>query len=143
MPDSATPITDVISGDKHLSALLRRAQALARLSASLRAALPGDLADHATLANIRGTVLVMQVDSPAWASRLRFQQSTLLGFLQEKHKLPVESLEIKVSDAQRYAGADKRDRPSMPTEATRQLKSAAAYIDDAALSAALFRLASR
>lgn len=143
MPDSATPITQVIDEDKHLAGLLRRAQMLARLSADIRANLPGDLAKHAVLANVRGTVLVMQVDSPGWASRLRFQQSALLHFLLEKHKLPVKSLEIKVSDAQRYTGADKRSQPRMPTQAAQQLKSAADHINDASLSAALARLASR
>lgn len=144
MPDSAALLTQVIDGDKHLASLIRRAQTLARLSADIRANLPEDLAEHAALANVRGTVLVMQVDSPGWASRLRFHQSALLHFLLEKHKLPVKSLEIKVNNAQRRTGADKRrNRPRMPTQAARQLKSTADHIKDATLSAALARLASR
>lgn len=47
--------------------------------------LPGDLADHCLAAQQRAQQLILHVDSPVWASRLRFLAPRLLELLQAQH----------------------------------------------------------
>lgn len=51
------------------------------LLAEVRRLLPGELADHCIAAQQRGPQLVLHVDSPVWATRLRFLAPRLLELL--------------------------------------------------------------
>lgn len=55
------------------------------LLAELRRLLPGELADHCIAAQQRGPQLVLHVDSPVWATRLRFLAPGLLELLRAEH----------------------------------------------------------
>jgi hypothetical protein len=55
------------------------------LLAELRRLLPGELADHCVAAQQRGPQLVLHVDSPVWATRLRFLAPGLLELLRPEN----------------------------------------------------------
>jgi hypothetical protein len=67
-----------------LQALARQAAQRTDLCGHLRGGLTADLADHLVGGNIRPDgVLVVLTDSPAWATRLRFEGERLLARCQE------------------------------------------------------------
>ena len=66
------------SGAGTLGRLGRRAAQLAEATRILREHLTPPLADHASVAAIRGPTLVVVVDSPVWAARLRYQSAEIL-----------------------------------------------------------------
>ena len=66
------------SGGGTLGRLGRRAAQLAEATRVLREHLAPPLADHASVAAIRGPTLVVVVDSPVWAARLRYQSAEIL-----------------------------------------------------------------
>ena len=70
-------------GDPQLDGLLERARWLAVQSRLFAEALPRELSGHCRLANIRDDLLVVLVDSPAWATRLRMLGPSLLSELQQ------------------------------------------------------------
>ena len=55
------------------------------LLAAVRRLLPGQLADHCIAARQRGPQLVLHVDSPVWATRLRFLAPGLLELLRAEY----------------------------------------------------------
>lgn len=60
----------------------------------------GDVvAAHVTPLKIDGTVLVVQVDEPAWATQLRFLEEGLLERLAQVAGAHLERLEIRVAGA--------------------------------------------
>ncbi len=78
------PVSRLLSRDadlNHLQRMVERQQALLR---EVRALLPDPLAAHCLHARIRGSELVLHVDSPAWNSRLRFQAPALLRALRSR-----------------------------------------------------------
>jgi len=66
--------------------LARRAEAMIDLAAALRAGLSPELSAALSAASLRedGT-LVVTAANPAWATRLRFEASTLLARCRERH----------------------------------------------------------
>ncbi|MCG2634182.1 MAG: DUF721 domain-containing protein [Gammaproteobacteria bacterium] len=71
------------SGDLQLDGLLQRARWLRSQSRRFDAALPPELSGHCQLANVRGELLVVLVDSPVWATRLRLLGPSLLFALKQ------------------------------------------------------------
>jgi hypothetical protein len=51
----------------------------------VRQLLPGDLASHCVAAQERDQQLVLHLDSPAWATRLRYTSPQLLSLLKTAH----------------------------------------------------------
>ena len=76
-----TPQGLLHSGAGTLARLGRQATQLTDATRLLRQHLASPLADHATVAAIRGPTLVVVVDSPAWAARLRYQSAEILEHL--------------------------------------------------------------
>jgi hypothetical protein len=68
-----TRIGAIVAGDSTLAGLLRRARELESLETLVRAWLPPALAPHVRVAALREDTLVLAVDSPAWATRLRYE----------------------------------------------------------------------
>ena len=60
-----------------------RARRLARADEALKRALPSTIGPHCRLANLRGGCAILQVDSAAWAERLRYLRATILAALGE------------------------------------------------------------
>ncbi len=70
---AAKPVDQLLPSD-----LLRRCLWLAELDRALKEGLPAPLDQHCQLANVRGDALVIHVDAPAWAARLRYQGPQLI-----------------------------------------------------------------
>jgi hypothetical protein len=66
-----------------------------------------DIAAHATPRLLRGGVLTVVVDHPAWATQLRFLSATLVDQLGRRTGAPDEiaSIRIQVGDPTRAGGA--------------------------------------
>jgi hypothetical protein len=82
-----------------LNRLAQEAEGKAELAATLRAGLPGALAEAVRSASVRddGTLVVM-TPSSAWAARLRFESTTLLAACRERHP-QAQRVEVRVSSA--------------------------------------------
>ncbi len=73
-----TPRGLLDSGAGPLGRLGRQAAQLAEATRILREFLDPPLAEHATVAAVREPNLVVVVDSPAWAARLRYRSAEIL-----------------------------------------------------------------
>lgn len=88
-------LNDNKNGD--LGDLVRRARDMGELTAALARALPEDLAGGLVAANIRGnSELVLICPSSAWASRLRFEETTLLKAA-KTHGISVDKVSVRVA----------------------------------------------
>ncbi|WP_172600453.1 DUF721 domain-containing protein [Sulfurivermis fontis] len=68
--------------------LLEHVQLLQSLTSRLRHCLPHEAANHVQVANLNSERLVIQVDSTAWATRLRYLGPQLLRCLRKNTGLP-------------------------------------------------------
>ena len=107
----------------HLLRMLRRQQALLE---EVRARLPDPLGSHCLHARISGNTLILHVDSPAWASRLRFQSNALLQALREQapglKKLSVRQLLPEAPRPRRTAGSPASPSPLRESIADDELR---------------------
>lgn len=80
-----------------LKQLLNKASTLKSLTQQLQDYLPEELKAHCSITEIKANVLVINVDSPVWATRLRYIQSQLLADLRKNGHPSLISIQIKVS----------------------------------------------
>jgi hypothetical protein len=127
----------------HLSELLKRAQALEKLNAYVKTLLPQPLQAHCQVANLRDGVLVMQVDSSAWASQMRFVQASVLQAWQVESAQIPRPKQIVVHIVSRYQAPPVVPvKPLLSQHNAELLQSTADCLADSALSHALQKLAS-
>ena len=126
-----------------VAALVAHVQRLQAINVLLPTCLPGELAAHVRTAGWREDRLVLQADSAAWVTRLRFLAPQLLRCLQQHPPLAtVQHLELRVAPQKKTA---------LPPPQYARLSATSAHIIDAgadtisdpALRAALKRLARR
>lgn len=84
MVNKSNRLSSLLENNPHLDHLVRMLRSQQALLEEVRALLPGTLAQHCLHVRISGERLVIHVDSPAWASRLRFQANTLLQALRPR-----------------------------------------------------------
>lgn len=124
--------------------LLQQASLLERLNQLFVQMLSPSLRNHCRIAAINKDVLVCHVDSAAWATRLRYEQQTVLASLKHDQSLPpLRSIRIQVRPAR---GNPTRKilnitHPSAPV--AEQAFQDAENITDPKLKKALQRLARR
>lgn len=80
-----------------LARLARRAASMADLAESLKSALPEPLARHVLSVNHRAHTLVVLVDSPAWATRLRYLEGEIRSRLAADQGIGIEKLVVRVA----------------------------------------------
>lgn len=140
-PESITTLLQESSS--HNEQLLLRARYLQHADRLLHSLLNAEFKLHCRVANIRDGLLILDVDSVAWATRLRYQLPSLLEKLQQHEDLRVlSSIEIKIRPQQQTRQKSSQ-RPQLSPEAAHCIHSCAEGIDDPALGNALRRLASR
>lgn len=109
----------------------------AKLLAAVRKAIPAEFASACYHALIRDRVLVLHVDSAAWASRLRYLTPGLLSALRRAYPgLKSGRIRVRPSGTGRPAGR----RARLSRAARSSLADAAEGMTDTDLSAALARL---
>lgn len=128
--------------EQQLGGVLSHVRLLRRLTAVLRDIVPAPLAEHCQAANLESGVLVIAVDSSAWAAKLRYHLAALLPQLKARGDLPViDQVRLRIQPP-------RLDRPPRPAY-RRPLSAATAaliaqvadHTTDAALREALHRLA--
>lgn len=136
-----TKFTRVVSGNTGLSALLAQARDLGRLRAELAGSLPEELREGWQLARLDARMLVVTVDGPARATRMRYAQAALLHAAQVATGTRPSSMRVKIIPPVRKPPPAEPRRLS--TEAAALLQSTAAGVEDEKLKRALLRLAQR
>lgn len=135
----ARPLQRLLDGS--LQELTERARMLGRLTAEVRRLAP-EIGRHCRVANLRAGMLVIQVDSPAWATRLRYQGPALVRQLRRRGHSEIQEVRIQVApEAGPQAPAPRR--PRLSPASGELLQQTADAVEGDALRAALRRLAGR
>ena len=111
------------------------------IAQEVAAALPARLLHHCRVASRRGTQLVLQVDSPAWATRLRYQVPALLEHLQAHGWPGLTQARVRVRVGQPEPVPPPAQRAVMSRESAELLRTVAEDCSDPDLRAAWGRLA--
>jgi len=130
------PITDV----GPVAALAKQAGELEALDRALRQTLSSPLREQVRFANFRGDRLVFLASSPAWASRLRLQQTQILAAARAIGA-NASSVTVKVAPLPPPDPQPEQSKPLSPAAAL-HLKAAAGSINDPELRAMFLELAS-
>jgi hypothetical protein len=141
MPRKPKPIAALMRKSAPLERLRLELAHQARILRQLGADLPAELAPHLLAARVKGSELLIYLDTPAWATRLRFLAPQVLRAARRVEPT-VSSVAVRVSVMRQPAPSHHAIRPISPAAAA-VIGEAGAQIEDEALRAALLRLASR
>jgi hypothetical protein len=120
---------------------MRQSREQIELLQLVRSRLPDPLCDHCCAASINDKELRLQVDSPAWAGRLRFMQGVLKQALQQVG-IPISTLKVGTTPGDQ--SPIRRHRPPLAPltqDNAGLIQQSAADVADPALRDALSRLA--
>lgn len=132
----------IVARSGQLKQLTDRAAHFGLLNGHLRAAVGEPLAAHVRLAAVRDGCVVVQADSAAWASRLRFRAPAVLAALGGKPGFEgVRSLRVRTRTDARPEPPEAPRRARMSDAAAEALSANAASVPDDAVRDALLRLA--
>lgn len=126
-----------------LSHLIAQTDRLVRINKALRAYLPPNLQDHTTVAAMSAQNWVVQTDSSARATRLRYLLPQLQADLEKHLGIAVPTLTLRIQPPATPPPAAPTRRLTLTSESARLLEGAAQNLSDARLGAALLRLAER
>jgi hypothetical protein len=133
----------LLQGEKNqLADLVTTTRHLRRLERALASVLDQPLIDHCRLARCDAEQLIIQVDSPVWASRLRYYVPTLLTEL--KQNIPslqgLKTIKIHVAPAPPAPAVKPPPQRALSETAAGYINDVAESVADPALRAALQRL---
>lgn len=127
-----------------ITRLMARARQLRRLENALMPVLQGELAHHVRLAGYQQGILTLLVDSPAWASQLRFSKPNLLKKLKNSDKFSeIADIIVKVAPIDQSHDSVSHTIRVRSKQAKESLLSTADAVNNDALKDALKRLAQR
>lgn len=123
--------------------LVTAARRMQALTETLRECLPSDERSHLRALTLTAQHAVVWVDSPAWATRFRYNAPAFLSLL---NKFPgaekVTALQIKILPREMHDAPESLPLRRLSPEAGEIISACAAHIEDPQLRAALQRLAS-
>jgi hypothetical protein len=126
-----------------LSRLLSQARLLATLDNQLKRLLEAPLDEHCQVLALHDQTLVVAVDSPVWAARLRFHTPRLIKLFSRSLSVPVHNLRVRVCPVSGSPAPVKQPVPARRGTAGKQaLLQAAQTVSDPELKSALQKLAS-
>jgi hypothetical protein len=138
------PVNNLLNaGDGTIGRLMERARWLDELTDELRRHLNPSVAAHCRIANLRSGVLVLQTDSPAWATRLRYHIPMLRETLLDQGLGQIRDVRVKVAPAEKAPRSSSPRKARLSARTAEVLLHAAEASDDPALRDALARLARR
>ena len=107
----------------------------------LRTLLPPPMGEHCIGAIQKNSDLILHVDSPVWASRLRYLSTELKQQLRQE-RLIVRHIRVKVALPHQHAvnGLPKQRIKPLSSANAKIIRSMAEYLEDPALKMALLRL---
>jgi hypothetical protein len=140
---SMRSVRDILASGPH-ARLLAQNGLNNELLGLVRKQLSGSSSLHCVNARLQRDTLIVHVDSPAWATRLRFQLGGLLPNLRKTPSLAgLQQIQIRIQP-----GAEKKPHGSEPSSSARLseesavlIRSLAAAIPDETLRASWLRLA--
>ena len=107
---------------KTLVSLSDKAKYLQCLNLSVKALLPGDLALHCQVANVRENVLILHLDTAEWATALHYQIADLLSQLREQQAyVALKSIQYKIRPVDGPAKKPIKEAIKPLSSATRKL----------------------
>lgn len=127
--------------DPQLATLAAEARRLEALRQRVAGHLPPEAASHCLGADLKDGVLTLYLDSGAWSTYLHYRQQTLLADLQRNLAQPCRTLKFKVLPEPVPGVPPKPPPKTLSPDTQRLLESTAGELEDAALAAALRRLA--
>ena len=141
LPQPMKRLATLLTSGKTLTRLQERLDRQDRLLAQFNALLPEPLGEHLVKVLDKDGEWVLLVDSPVWASRLRFQAPQLT---QRLTALGIQEKRIRVKVVLAYGGkqpAGQRRRPvPLSAKNAELLRAMAETVNDEALQQALSRL---
>lgn len=138
-PSGLTKFNHLVTGSGGLNGMLEHARALGQLREQLARQLPADLNEGWQLARLDRELMVVTVDSPARATRLRYGQAALLHAALAATGTRPRTLKVKVAPAVRKPRPG--ERRELSAEVGELLSSTAASVEDPRLRRALLKLA--
>lgn len=127
--------------------LIQRGNQLLRVDILVRRLLGPGFEEHCRVANIKGSSLLLHVDSTVWATRIRYQLPELLRSLQQTEPLrQITEIQLRVQPRDETETPKKAARirkATMSRDAALCVHECASSIDDEQLRSALQRLANR
>jgi hypothetical protein len=126
-----------------LAKLLAQTDRLQHINHVFRAYLPPHLHEHATITTLSAKNWVVQTDSSAWATRLRYVLPSLQQQLSDHLKTEVPPLTIRIKPAEVVAVEAEPRRMVITQETASLLEGAARDLNDSRLGSALLRLSRR
>ncbi|QIQ20362.1 DUF721 domain-containing protein [Zophobihabitans entericus] len=96
---SSTPqsLENLISDDSSLKAIQQRAIALMKIEQEVKKHLPEQLRAACRVANYRNYVLIIEVSSAGWLTRLRYEQEKLLSNLRQSLLPSISSISYVIN----------------------------------------------
>jgi len=145
MPVMATRrIGNVIASTAGPLGLVRdKCARIARLDERMREIVPAPLLDHVHLVLADAERVVLEAESSAWLTRLRFHLPQLERLLRRELGVRARKIEIRVAAREGRASMPTGPRIMLSKRTAGLLEETARSIDDPGLSAALQRLARR
>ncbi len=139
---SSKPVAQILTAhDGKLQSLLERALYFEALSHILHEVLDPALAQHITLANLRGDTAVVAADTPAWLTKIRYQAPAILQQLKQQPGLgAINKVQFKVLPPDQLQAAQPVRRANLSPTSAQVLESAAQGMTDPDLADALRRL---
>lgn len=139
MSGIAHPLQKLLEANPQgVARLLAQTRELTALAEVMARGLSPHLLSHCRLANLRGGILVLQADSPVWASRLRYSLPALIEHLQGHGWPQVKEARVRVKPPLPPALPGRRAVMSDKTGTL--LKTVAAACTDPEMAAAWRRL---
>ena len=123
-----------------LGALASRARRLAAAERHAFSGLDPDLAPHCRLVGLEADRAVVAVDSPAWATRLRYHTAQIREKLHAAGHPVAECRIVVAAETLAVPGGTTRAAPAMSAAGAATVAAAADSVDDAALAVALRKL---
>lgn len=116
---------------------------LAELTALVRTSLPTTLQGQCEVINLRGSTLVLQTASPAWASQLRFYVPAMLSALtQHRKRRQISEIQIRVKPVSAPQPTDSRRKRDISSRTATLITTLAESTSHPRLKEALQHLAS-
>jgi hypothetical protein len=129
--------------DKFLdSQITEKKLLLEKLNAIILPLLPEVSRSHikTTSYNKSNQELVLIVDSPVWAARLRTQHKAISSRLQKELNFPVNSFKIKFQQPVQHKAKPKKPLPELSSDSAKLIRQTANSIEDEELKKSLLRL---
>lgn len=123
--------------------LKKKASGLRELNLHLQVALPAEIHRHVQVAGLHHEILTVEVDSPVWASKIRYLANNLVKQLSTTTGLTIKSVKILIRPT--ACELNRITRKPLAISGTRagQFKSLAKSIKHPGLKSALSKLAQR